>query len=458
MATPYATKNRRRRKMTDDKFIAQLHEFLESKGLTQEETELYLKEVFKKAFEIDKDHLSKYEEEDPEPADITVNIDLGEAKVEVIKRLTVTDEFSQVKRFRQIEDTDERIEGLGLNVGDVFEEVIDFETISSIKAQRVKQLFLQKLSEIEKIKLYNKFSKFRNELITPKIHKLLNRGNVILDFNGDSIFMPAREVSPLDKDKLVIGKPLTIFVLDIEEMSKDAQIIASRTNPNFVSKLIEREIDDVHDGVVHIESIAREAGFKTKVAVSTQDPNVDPVGSIIGVKGQKIKPIVDEIGGERLDIIKYHPDIKQFIAEALLPAEITGIRLVQDEEGWRTASVVVEEDQFLPALGKRGINIKLAAILTRTKLDVKTIAEAKEEGIEWEPITKSKYVSQSSGTVIDLEEIQNITHELADQTHEDDTMFTDEDYEINEEFFFDNKQDSSDDEFYNPDEDDHEEF
>ncbi len=444
--------------MADDKFIIQLNEFLEAKGLTKEEAKLYLEEVFKKAFEVDKDHLSKYEEEEPEPAKIKVNIDLEEGSAEVIKYFTITDEFVQSKRFVEIEVTDERIEGLGLNVGDTYEEIVDLDTITSTRAQKVKQLFLQKLSEIEKIKLYNKFSKFRNELITPTVHKLLNKGNVILDYNGDSIFMPAREVSPLDREKIIPGKPITIFVLDIEEMSKDAQIIASRANPQFVAKLIEREIDDVHDGVVHIESIAREPGFKTKVAVSTQQDNVDPVGSIIGVKGQKIKPIVEEINGERLDVIKYHPDIKQFIAEALLPAEITGIKLVEDEEGWRTASVIVEEDQFLPALGKRGINIKLAAILTRTKLDVKTVAEAKEEGIEWEPISKSKFVSQPTSAVIDLDELNDIAHidHIDDSNNEENTMFTDDDYEVNEDFFFGNKEEDEHD-FYNPDEDDHDE-
>ncbi len=444
--------------MANEKFITQLHEFLESKGLTQEETKLYLEEVFKKSFEIDKDHLSKYEEEDPEPALIKVNIDLEEGKVEIIKSLTVTDDYSQVKRFQQIETTDERIEGLGLNVGDIFEEKIDLDSITSTKAQRVKQLFLQKLSEIEKIKLYNKFSKYKNELIVPKVHKILKRGNVILDFHGDSIFMPSREISPLDKDIIKIGNPITIFVLDIEELAKDAQIIASRANPQFVAKLIEREIDDVHDGVVAIESIAREPGFKTKVAVSTQDPNVDPVGSIIGVKGQKIQPIVSEINGERLDVIKYHGDIKQFIAEALLPAEITGIKLVEDEEGWRTASVIVEEDQFLPALGKRGINIKLAAILTRTKLDVKTVREAQEEGIDWEPISKTKFVAQTQDNVINLDDIHDMTSDIHHYNAEDsneDAMFTEDDYEIDDNFFFDDKKDSNDDEFYNPDEDEH---
>ncbi len=435
-------------------FALLLTALLESNELTHEEAKEALEEVLKKAFEIEKDHLSRYEEEDPEPADVKVTVDLNEGKVEVVKHLQVTEDYSQALRFKQIESTDERIEGLGLNPGDIFEEVINLNEITDTMRNRIGQLFKQKLSELDKKKTYEKFSLHRNELLSPTVHKILKHGNLILDYNGDSIFMPSREISSLDKDKIVIGRPLTIFVLDVEEMSKDAQIIASRANPQFVSKLIEREIDDVHDGVVTIEAISREAGFKTKVAVSTTDPNIDPVGSIIGVKGQKIKPIVEEIGGERLDVIKYHPDIKQFIAEALLPAEITGIKVEEDEEGWRTATVIVEEDQFLPALGKGGINIKLAAILTKSKLDVKTIAEAKAEGIEWEAISKSKFVSQGQTAIIDLDEFGHISDDVH---HDEVTDFSDHDYGMDEHFEEFHPTTNEEEDFYHPDEDEYEE-
>lgn len=435
-------------------FALLLTALLESNELTHEEAKEALEEVLKKAFEIEKDHLSRYEEEDPEPADVKVTVDLNEGKVEVVKHLQVTEDYSQALRFKQIELTDERIEGLGLNPGDIFEEVINLNEITDTMRNRIGQLFKQKLSELDKKKTYEKFSLHRNELLSPTVHKILKHGNLILDYNGDSIFMPSREISSLDKDKIVIGRPLTIFVLDVEEMSKDAQIIASRANPQFVSKLIEREIDDVHDGVVTIEAISREAGFKTKVAVSTTDPNIDPVGSIIGVKGQKIKPIVEEIGGERLDVIKYHPDIKQFIAEALLPAEITGIKVEEDEEGWRTATVIVEEDQFLPALGKGGINIKLAAILTKSKLDVKTIAEAKAEGIEWEAISKSKFVSQGQTAIIDLDEFGHISDDVH---HDEVTDFSDHDYGMDDHFEEFHPTTNEEEDFYHPDEDEYEE-
>ena len=418
--------------MEKDNFVIQLNAFLEQKGLTQEEAIDYLKEVFTKAFVKDKDHLSKYDEEEPEHAIVDVNIDIEKGEVKIKKTMEVVKEKTIIGRFKQIELEDERLESSDLKVGDMFTENINLDNIPLGKRQHIKQLFLQRLSEAEKIKVYQKFSKYKGELLNARIHKVLNRGNVILDYDGDSIFMPNAEISPLDKDKIIENKPLTIFVLEIEELSKDAQIIASRKSPLFVGKLIEREIDDVSDKVVKIESIAREAGFKTKVAVSTEVPEVDPVGSVIGIKGQKIRPIVEEIGGERLDIIKYSSDIKQFIAESLLPAEITGINLFEDEKGMRQATVIVEEEQFLPALGKRGINIKLAAILTKSKIDVKTVAEAQEEGIKYELISKSKFVAHSQDSFISdlqFEEFDSV-EALADT----ESTFSEDDYGIEEDF------------------------
>ncbi len=418
--------------MEKDNFVIQLNAFLEQKGLTQEEAIDYLKEVFTKAFVKDKDHLSKYDEEEPEHADVEVNIDVEKGEVKIKRSMEVVEEKTIIGRFRQIELEDERLEGLDLKIGDTFTENIDLDNAPLGKRQHIKQLFLQKLSEAEKIKVYQKFSKYKGELLNARIHKVLNRGNVILDYEGDSIFMPNAEISPLDRDKILENKPLTIYVLEIEELSKDAQIIASRKSPQFVGKLIEREIDDVSDHVVKIESIAREAGFKTKVAVSTEVPEVDPVGSVIGIKGQKIRPIVEEIGGERLDVIKYSPDIKQFIAEALLPAEITGIKLLEDEEGMRQATVIVEEDQFLPALGKRGINIKLAAILTKSKIDVKTVAEAKEEGIEYELISKSKFVAHSQDSFIS--DLQFDEFDSVETLADTESTFSEDDYGIEEDY------------------------
>jgi len=429
-------------------FIQQLHLFLESKDLTADQAKKYLEDIFIKAFEKDRDALSRYEDDEPMLANVVVDIDLTTGQVDIKRKKTVVKEKTILERFQQIEKDDELIKDLDLKIGDEFVEVIHIEDIGNGKRQHIKQLFLQKLSEIEKIKVYEKFSKFKGELLNAKVHRILTRGNVILDYDGDSIFMPANEIPHSDRNKIFVGNVITVYILEIQELSKDAQIIASRKAPNFVSKLIEREIDDVNDGVVKILEIAREAGIKTKVAVSSTLRDVDPVGSIIGVKGQRIKPIINELEGERIDIIKYHKDIKKFIVESLLPAEIIGIKINETKDGWREATVIVEEDQFLPALGKKGINIKLAAILTKSKIDVKTIAEAKEEGIEFEKVVKEHFQPQKTNNKysenIDFNDIDSVS--IENLALAKDSNFSESDYNF-EESNKNNQQDLEEDNF-----------
>lgn len=452
--------------MKENNFVSVFNDFLISKKLTEEEAQIILRDVFSKAFEKDKDALSNYENgeiENPEPAVVKVEFEITTGKIIVKRILEVVEEKTIVSRFKQIEFSNEKIKDLNLSIGDNYEEIIDFSKIDNTKILHIKQLFLQKLSEFEKKKVFQKFSKFKGELLNAKIHKIIKKGSVILDYDGNSIFMPANEISPLDKDKIFVGNTLTIYVLEISELSKDAQIIASRRSPKFIEKLIEREIDDVQDGVVIIESIAREIGFKTKIAVSTTDINVEPVGSIIGFKGGKIKPILDELGGERVDVIKYHSDIKQFIAESLLPAEVRGIKINKIEESnkfydWES-KVIVDDKDFLPALGKRGINIKLAAILTRTKIDVKTVDMAREEGIIWEPIVKERFSKpERVNSVINTDDYENYVEEM-EEYDDIESNFSDSDYDFNENFTLrnnNNSMENSDENYYNPDEEEEE--
>ncbi len=414
-------------------FVNQLHTFLENQGLKKEEAKTYLVEVFMKAFGKDRDALSRYDEEEPQPANVVVDIDMDKGTVSITRTKDVVEEKTIIGRFTQIESSDEELSGLGLSIGDKYVEKIDLEGINNSKRQHIKQLFLQKLTEIEKQKVYARFSKFKGQLLNVKVHRILNKGNVILEYEGDTIFMPSNEIPFSDKENMKENDFITIYVLEIEEEFRDAQIIASRRNPQLVAKLIEREIDDVSDGTIIIEGISRESGFKTKVAVSSTLQEVDPVGSIIGVRGQKIKPILDELSGERLDVIKYSEDIKQFIVSALSPAEISGIKIIeQKEDELIQVTVIVEKDQFLPAIGKKGMNIKLAAILTKSKIDVKTIEEATEEGIEWERIVRERRPSQNynkfTNERIELGDFSSI-EDLAENNI---SNFSDDDYDIEE--------------------------
>lgn len=421
--------------MTKENFVLSLNDFLRQKGLSKDEALENLEYVFKKAFEKDKDALSKYDGEDLELADVNVDINLDAGTVTIKRDKIVVVEKKIERRFKEIEIDDELIQGKNLKVGDVFTEEIDLNEISLAKRQHIKQLFLQKNSETEKKKVYDKFSKHKGEILNVKVHKIWNEGNMILDYNGDSIFMPAKQSSYLDKENISLGDIIPVYILEVEEQSKDAQIIATRVSPEFVTKLLEKEIEEVADEIVKIERISREPGFKTKIAVSTTQSEVDPVGTIIGVKGQKIKLVTNELNGERIDVIKHEDDLKKFVAEALLPAKITGITIPKhsEEDNREHVTVIVEKDQFLATLGKKGMNIKLAAILTGSKIDVKNIEEAKEEGIKWEEVTRTEFISKNANNNvyddIDLDDYAS-TMDIAES--ENDT-FSEDDYNNDEE-------------------------
>jgi len=246
-----------------------------------------------------------------------------------------------------------------------------------------------------------------------------------------------------------------VYVLDVEKESKDAQIIGSRAQIGFVEKLIEREIEDVADGVVNIVKIAREPGAKTKVAVSSTLQEVDPVGAIIGVKGTKIQPIIEELSGERIDIIKYHDDLGKFIAEAVLPAKIKGVKIKIDEEGQKFVTVVVDKDEFLPTIGKKGINVKLAAILTGTKLDVKTVEEAEAEGIEWDVVVEEKRQTASSHIQsVNEMETEGVSIDDINDAAVEEEEFDNKDNNLNSLYGLDDIEDENEQEY---DEDDQEE-
>ncbi len=317
---------------------------------------------------------------------IDVNIDLDKEIIDIKRVWTVADKVAEEDRFTHIGIDNELLKGKSLKAGDIFEEEINLDDILYGKAQHIKVLFLQKLKEHEKAKLYEEFKSKKDQLIVATVFKYEKGKYAILEFEGASVFMPSREFLPGEIYEL--GQKLLVYILEIEKETSGAQIIASRADANFVRKLIEKEIDDVQDGVVEIVNIVREAGMKTKVAVKSNTPEVDPVGAIIGVKGSKIAPIITELKGERIDIIKWSDDTTELIKEAVLPAKIIGVKYESTEDS-QTAIVIVEDDQFLPTIGKRGINVMLVAKLANHKIDVKTKTQASEENMEYEPVTYS---------------------------------------------------------------------
>lgn len=251
---------------------------------------------------------------------------------------------------------------------------VDFGRIA---AQTAKQVIIQKLREAEKDVIFAEFSAKVGDIVSGLVYRF-DKGNIIVDLLGKAEgFMPKREQSP--RDDFRQGQRVRAYILDVRREAKGPQIILSRTSPLFVKKLFELEVPEIYEGIVEIKSISREAGERTKIAVWSKDEKVDCVGACVGMRGSRVKDIVTELQGEKIDIIRWGDDLREYIAAALSPAKITEIRL--DKEHSR-AQVIVAEDQLSLAIGKHGQNVRLASRLIGWDLDIRTreeIIQEKEE-------------------------------------------------------------------------------
>ncbi len=374
--------------------------FFTQKSISEDEIKQYVEEIFIKAFSRDgiediKDiHTDKYDGVEILDANIDASFNVKTGKTKINKIREVARVIAPENLLKQISIHDPLVREKGLKEGEMLKEEIDLTDLSFGKVQNIKQLLIQRTRESEKTKLYDKFADKKGELLAAKLYRIEEK-YAILDFKGVSIFMPRSEM--IFSDSLSIGKPINIYVLDIDKISKDAQIIASRIHPDFVVKLIEKENYDVMDKIVKIEKIVREPGIKSKILVSSEIENIDPVGSIVGIKGSKIRPVIDELNGERIDVIQNTDNLRELITKALLPGKAEGI-VFNDEETPTVATIIVEKENFLPSIGKRGINIRLAAKLVGMKLDVKTVEDAKNEDIKWKKLETFDFKTNNAKT------------------------------------------------------------
>lgn len=257
-------------------------------------------------------------------------------------------------------------------VGDMVDVEINSKEFGRIATQNAKNVITQKIREEERNVIYNQFHAKEKEIMTGVVQRRVGRNWSINLGKADALLMesemvPGERFRPNDRIK--------VFLLEVREVSKGAKIIVSRTHPDLVKRLFEAEVTEIQDGTVEIMSIAREPGSRTKMAVYSRDPNVDPVGACVGVKGDRAKAIVSELNGEKIDIISWDENPGEFIKHALSPAEIINVFADPEE---RTANVVVPDTQLSLAIGKDGQNARLAAKLTKYKIDIKSETQAKD--------------------------------------------------------------------------------
>ena len=292
--------------------------------------------------------------------EVTFNEELGEIEVFEFKEVVekVTNEHVQVslEEAHRMDPESEFGDSLGIKM--------DTDTFGRIAAQSAKQVIMQRLKEAERDIVYDDFKDRQGEIINGIVQRF-DRGSIIVNLGRTEAELPPKEQVP--KESYKQGDRIRAYILDVRQFSRGPQIILSRTHPNFVSALFENEVPEIPEGIVQIMQVAREPGGRTKIAVASKDSDVDPVGACVGMKGRRVQAVVQELRGEKIDIVTWHPDAAKFICNALSPAEI--IRVIVDEDN-HSMEVVVQDDQLSLAIGKRGQNGRLASRLSGWRLDV----------------------------------------------------------------------------------------
>ena len=256
--------------------------------------------------------------------------------------------------------------------------MVDFEVtpkdFGRVAAQLAKGVVTQRIREAERSIIYNEYKEKEYDIITGTVLRE-DKGNVFVNIGKLETAIGPNEQIPRERYKF--NEKIKLYVVEVKNTSKGAQIIVSRTHPGLVKRLFELEVPEIYEGVVEIKSISREAGSRSKIAVVSHDENVDPMGACVGPKGARVQNIVNELKGEKIDIIKWSKNPEEFIASSLSPAKVLSVTV--DEES-KSAKVVVDDNQLSLAIGKEGQNVRLAAKLTNWKIDIKSKSQA--EAIE----------------------------------------------------------------------------
>ncbi|MFH1663146.1 MAG: transcription termination factor NusA [Chloroflexota bacterium] len=305
---------------------------------------------------------------------ISVKIDPSSGKVEVWAEKTVVDKVSDPRCEISLP------EALKINADSQLDDVINIKdtphNAGRIAAQTAKQVILQRLHEAEHSAIFEEYTDKEGEIITGVVRRIETR-QIFIDLGRTEAIMPAAEQAP--NERYHVGQRLKVYLLEIAQSAKGPLLIVSRSHPNLLRRLFELEVPEIFNGTVEIKVVAREAGFRSKVAVAARQEGIDPVGCCVGLRGIRIQNIVNELNGEKIDVINWNTDIAVFMANALSPARITGVTINEKE---KAATVIIPDKQLSLAIGKEGQNVRLAVKLTGWRIDIKGASEAEEERLK----------------------------------------------------------------------------
>jgi N utilization substance protein A len=300
------------------------------------------------------------------------NPDTGE--VELFEFVTVVDEVQD--SYKEIGLEEAREIDPDVEIGDSLGEKLDASGFSRIAAQTAKQVIIQKVREAERETIFNEYSDRQWEIITGMVRRF-EKGDLLVDLGRAEAVLPSKEQMP--REVYRPGDRIRAIITEIRMTTKGPQIILSRTHPSMLAKLFEAEVPEIAEGIVEINAIVRDSGSRAKIAVSSNDSDVDPVGACVGMRGARVQNVVSELRGEKIDIIPWSEDIARFACNALSPAQVS--KVFVDEEN-RNLEVIVADDQLSLAIGKRGQNVSLAARLTGCRIDIKSESKAAEAELQ----------------------------------------------------------------------------
>lgn len=358
--------------MDSVKLIEALSDFREFKNIDRVTMMRVLEEVFRATIK------KKYE--DDSNFDFIINAERGELQI-YRNRIIVEDGFSEDDN-KEIEYSEAIKIEPDFEVGEEISEEIPIESFGRRMVLNAKQSFFTRIMELEKEEVLQKYKSREGELISAEVHQIWKREILLVDEDGNELIMPRSEQIPADMFKK--NDTVTAVILRVEYKNNNPNVILSRTAPLFLEKLMEREITEIKDGLIAIRNVVREPGERAKVAVESYDDRIDPVGACVGMKGVRIHSIVRELRNENIDIINYTTNKSLYISRALNPAKISSITIDENE---KRASVYLKPDQVSLAIGKSGLNIRLAAKLTGYEIDVFRETDEEEYDVDLDEFT-----------------------------------------------------------------------
>ncbi|STO31885.1 Transcription elongation protein nusA [Fusobacterium necrogenes] len=344
-------------------FLEALDELEKEKGISKENLLSTVEQALLAAYK------KNYGEE--ENVEVEIDRETGDVKIYEIKTVVPTEDLYDAAVEIAYDDALEIKKRV--KIGDTIKIEVNCEEFRRNAIQNGKQIVIQKVREAEREYVYDRFKVREHDIINGIIRRIDERKNIFIEFDGIEAILPPVEQSPADTYR--VGERIKVYLAEVEKTNKFPKIIISRKHEGLLRKLFELEIPEITSGLIEIKAVAREAGSRAKVAVYSTDSNIDTVGACIGQKGLRIKNIVNELNGEKIDIVIWKESVEEFVSAVLSPAKVISVEVVEEEN---TARVIVDNSQLSLAIGKNGQNARLAAKLTGMRVDIKTLDRVEE--------------------------------------------------------------------------------